>query len=264
MPFSYVFSYIAARNACVFCNASKMLSLVKSRGNGPPLKETPLSTIEPLRNEIISLYHPASAFGSRNVSSRINDGWPTGTRPRAPGEIEEVSMTIAETVVKALAETGRTIACAETLTGGGITRALIRVPGSSRVLGYSAVAYSDRAKTGILGVDPETIRRFGAVSEETAREMAEGVANAAGADLGLAVTGVAGPGGGTAEKPVGMVCFALKAEGETIARTLRFGNPGRTEIMERSVTAALELTADYLSHRAGEKTGDAKKGGDRL
>ena len=158
-------------------------------------------------------------------------------------------MSIAASVVKALTETGLTIACAETLTGGGITQALIRVPGSSRVLGYSAVVYSDRAKTELLGVDPETIRRFGAVSRETALEMAEGVAAAARADLGLAVTGVAGPGGGTAEKPVGMVCFALKAEDETITRTVPFGNLGRSEIMDRSVTAALELAADYLSHR---------------
>ena len=74
-------------------------------------------------------------------------------------------MSIAASVVKALTETGLTIACAETLTGGGITQALIRVPGSSRVLGYSAVVYSDRAKTELLGVDPETIRRF--VPEKT-------------------------------------------------------------------------------------------------
>ena len=158
-------------------------------------------------------------------------------------------MVIAETVINALREAGLTIACAETLTGGGITQALIRVPGSSRVLGFSAVVYSDRSKTEILGVDPGTIRRFGAVSEETAREMAAGAAAAAHADLGLAVTGIAGPGGGTAEKPVGMVCLALKTAEEIITRTIQFGNLGRDEIMDRSVTAALELTADYLSRR---------------
>ena len=159
-------------------------------------------------------------------------------------------MAIAETVVKTLSDRGLTIACAETLTGGGITQALIRIPGSSRVLGFSAVVYSDRAKAEVLGISPETIRRFGAVSEETAREMAAGVAAAARADLGLAVTGVAGPGGGTPEKPVGMVCFALSSEGETITRTVRFGDLSRHEIMDRSVTAALALTADYLSRRA--------------
>ena len=161
-------------------------------------------------------------------------------------------MSIAETVVTALSDAGLTIACAETLTGGGITRALIEVPGCSRVLDFSAVVYSDQAKAEILGVSPETIRRFGAVSRETAREMAAGVAAAACADLGLAVTGVAGPGGGTAEKPVGMVCLALKTPGETITRTVRFGNLGRNEIMARSVSAALDLAADYLLHRPHE------------
>ena len=160
-------------------------------------------------------------------------------------------MELAEAVVTALTERELTIACAETLTGGGLTQALIRVPGSSRVLGYSAVVYSDPAKTGILGVDPETIRRYGAVSEETAREMAEGVAAAAHADLGLAVTGVAGPGGGTVKKPVGMVCFALKTEEETVVRTVRFGDLGRDGIMDRSVVTALELTAEYLRVQRG-------------
>ena len=161
-------------------------------------------------------------------------------------------MSIAETVVTALSDAGLTIACAETLTGGGITRTLIEVPGCSRVLDFSAVVYSDRAKAEILGVSPETIRRFGAVSRETAREMAAGVAAAARADLGLAVTGVAGPGGGTAEKPVGMVCFALKTPGETITRTVRFDDLERNEIMARSVFAALDLAADYLLHRPHE------------
>ena len=173
-------------------------------------------------------------------------------------------MSIAETVVKALADEGLTIACAETITGGGITRALIEVPGSSRTLGFSAVVYSDRAKTALLGVDPETIRRFGAVSEETAREMARGVAAAACADLGLAVTGVAGPGGGTAEKPVGMVCIALRAEDETITRTVQLGAPGRKEIMDRSVLAALELTGAYLSRRKERSGAQAEKEGGSL
>ena len=155
-------------------------------------------------------------------------------------------MIHAERIVRTLTEKTLTIAVAETLTGGGITQALIRAPGSSRVLGLSIVAYSDQAKIEVLGVDPEIIRRHGAVSEEAAREMAEGVAEAAHADLGLAVTGVAGPGGGSPEKPVGMVCFALKTPGETITRTVRFGDPGREAIMDRSVRAALELIEEYF------------------
>ena len=155
-------------------------------------------------------------------------------------------MTPAEFIVQALTERGLTIACAETLTGGGIAQALIRVPGSSRVLGLGVVAYSDQAKVEVLGVDPETIRRYGAVSEETAQKMAEGVAAVAHADLGLAVTGVAGPGGGSSEKPVGMVCFALKTPEETITRTCRFGDLGRDAIMDRSIETALELVEEYV------------------
>ena len=155
-------------------------------------------------------------------------------------------MTSAEFIVHTLTERGLTIACAETLTSGGITQALIRVPGSSRVLGLGVVAYSDQAKVEILGADPETIWQYGAVSEETARETAERIAAVAHADLGLAVTGVAGPGGGSPEKPVGMVCFALKTPGETITRTCHFGDLGRDAIMDRSVQTALELVEEYI------------------
>lgn len=155
-------------------------------------------------------------------------------------------MTPAELIVQTLAERGQTIACAETLTGGGIAQAIIRVPGSSRVLGLGVLAYSDQAKVEVLGVDPETIRRYGAVSEETARKMAEGVAAVAHSDLGLAVTGVAGPGGGSSEKPVGMVCFALKTSGRTITQTCRFGDLGRDAIMDRSVQTALKLVEEYV------------------
>ena len=150
-------------------------------------------------------------------------------------------MPIAETIVTTLAAKGKTVACAETLTGGGIAQALIRVPGSSRILGFSAVVYSNQAKTEILRVNADTIRRYGAVSEETAKEMAERIAEIAHADFGLAVTGVAGPDGGTPEKPVGMVCFALRTESETVTRTCRFGPLRRDEITERSIRAALEL-----------------------
>ena len=155
-------------------------------------------------------------------------------------------MTPAEFIVHTLTERSLTLACAETLTGGGIAQVLIRVPSSSRALGLGVVAYSDQAKIEILGVDPETIRRYGAVSEETAREMAESIAAVAHADLGLAVTGVAGPGGGSSEKPVGMVCFALKTPGKTVTRTCHFGDLGRDVIMDQSIRTSLELVEEYV------------------
>ncbi len=157
-------------------------------------------------------------------------------------------MTLAESIVRALTERGLTIACAETITGGGIAQALIRVPGSSRVLDFSAVVYSDRSKGELLGVRSEIIRQHGAVSEETARAMAEGTAGLGHADLGIAVTGVAGPGGGTAEKPVGMVCFALKTADKIFTRTCQFGRLDRNLIIDRSVITALEMIADYLGN----------------
>ena len=155
-------------------------------------------------------------------------------------------MTPAEFIVKPLTEHRQTIACAETLTGGGIAQAIIRVPGSSRVLGLGVVTYSDQAKIEVLGVNPDIIRQYGAVSEETAQKMAEGVATVAHADLGLAITGVAGPGGGSSEKPVGMVCFALKTPGKTVTRTCHFGDLGRDVIMDQSIRTSLELVEEYV------------------
>ena len=158
-------------------------------------------------------------------------------------------MTLAESVVRVLTDQSLTIACAETHTGGGITQSLIRVPGSSRVLGFSAVVYSDRSKAEVLGVDPSIIQQSGAVSEEAALAMAEGAAALGHADLGLAVTGVAGPGGGTPEKPVGMVCFALRTADRSVTRTCRYGDLGRDSVIDRSVITALKMVAEHLGNR---------------
>lgn len=134
------------------------------------------------------------------------------------------------------------LATAESCTGGLIAACLTEIPGSSDVLERGFVTYSDRAKTELLGVPQTLIKDKGAVSEEVARIMAEGALARAGVDLSVAVTGVAGPGGGTEAKPVGLVHIAASRKGrETIHEAHRFGAIGRREIRMRSVEAALKL-----------------------
>ena len=115
---------------------------------------------------------------------------------------------LAAALVAELTEKGRAVATAESCTGGWIAKAITDIPGSSNVFGYGVVCYSNGAKESLLGVRNETLAGHGAVSESAVREMAEGVLNLSGADIAVAVSGIAGPDGGTAEKPVGTVWLA--------------------------------------------------------
>ena len=130
----------------------------------------------------------------------------------------EGAVTMEEVVGRLLAERGWTVALAESCTGGLVGHRLTNVPGSSAYLRGSVVAYANAAKQSLLGVSPETLARHGAVSEETAAEMALGARRAFGTSVGISTTGIAGPDGGTAEKPVGTVCFGLAADGVTLTR----------------------------------------------
>ena len=114
-------------------------------------------------------------------------------------------MNIEEEVVALLAKRHLTVTTAESCTGGLIAGTLVNVAGASQVLNEGYITYSNEAKQRLAGVDARTLDRYGAVSEQTAREMAVGVAHAASADMGLSATGIAGPDGGTEEKPVGLV-----------------------------------------------------------
>jgi nicotinamide-nucleotide amidase len=120
-------------------------------------------------------------------------------------------------VVSRLAARGQTVALGESCTGGLLAETLTRVPGASAVLGLGVVAYADRAKVSLLGVPAELIAAHGAVSEPVARAMAEGARRAGGATFGVGITGIAGPGGGTPDKPVGTVHLALAGEAGTSA-----------------------------------------------
>lgn len=144
-----------------------------------------------------------------------------------------------------------TLATAESCTGGLISACFTEIAGASDVFERGFVTYSNRAKEEMLGVDPQTLARFGAVSKETALEMARGALLRAGADIAIAVTGIAGPGGGSAGKPVGLVHLAVEAKGrQALHRECRFGEIGRGEIRMQTLREALSMTDDVLQTAA--------------
>ena len=144
-------------------------------------------------------------------------------------------MTNEEQVVARLRERGWHISFAESCTGGLAAATLVSVPSASEVLCASFVTYANEAKIKYAHVNEQTLRQNGAVSEETVKEMASGVALETGADVGIGISGIAGPDGGTAEKPVGTVCFGFYVNGKSSACTCHFENLSRTEVREASV-----------------------------
>lgn len=158
-----------------------------------------------------------------------------------PAELVEA----ARKVIDANRACGRRIAVAESCTGGLVAAALTEIPGSSDVVGLSFVTYSNEAKVSMLGVSLELIETFGAVSIAVAWAMARGALEASGADTAVAITGVAGPGGGSDKKPVGTVVFGRARKGgdaEDIAADKRhFGDLGRGGVRLQAALCALEL-----------------------
>jgi nicotinamide-nucleotide amidase len=146
-------------------------------------------------------------------------------------------------VIAALTAQGATIATAESCTGGLIAGALTSVAGSSEAVYGGFVSYANEAKEKMLGVGANTLAAHGAVSEETAREMAAGARQKAGTTYAIAVTGIAGPGGGTAEKPVGLVWFGLAGPKGVFAEKRLFGDIGRAEVRQATVLHALDMLA---------------------
>jgi len=154
-------------------------------------------------------------------------------------------MSQAAALVDHLRRRGQTIAIAESCTGGLVAAALTEIPGASAVFGYGLVTYSNEAKQRLLGVEEAVLRQHGAVSEATAQAMARGLLQRYGADLALAVTGIAGPEGGTAEKPVGLVYIAVGARSGIRVERCRFDG-GRQAVRRRTVERALALAAALL------------------
>ena len=149
--------------------------------------------------------------------------------------------SFAEVVGKALRDRGKTLAVAESCTGGQVGQMLTRVPGASDYLLLDAVVYSNSAKEAVLGVTPELLRAHGAVSSETATAMAEGALQIARADIAVSITGVAGPGGGTEDKPVGTVWFGLARKGQPTVTKHRQLPWGRDRVQTLSAYVALDL-----------------------
>ena len=147
---------------------------------------------------------------------------------------------VAERLVALLDACGMTCATAESCTGGGVGAAITAIPGSSAVYLGGVVSYANEVKSGVLGVKEKTLSAFGAVSSETAAEMAAGARRFTGADIAVSVTGVAGPGGGTPEKPVGLVWFGIASEGGVRTEKAIFGGD-RAHVREQAAVHALGM-----------------------
>lgn len=158
--------------------------------------------------------------------------------------------TLAIEVLTICRDRGLSVATVESCTGGLVSGALTAIPGSSDVVNGGLVTYSNAAKTALAGVQATLIDSHGAVSEPVARAMAEGGRAMLKADLSVAITGVAGPGGGSAAKPVGLVHFGCASAVTTTHREKRFGDQERDEIRRLSVIEALEMLKQAaLNHR---------------
>jgi len=149
-----------------------------------------------------------------------------------------------------LRKCGKTISVAESCTGGLISHRITNVPGSSNYYDCSVIAYSNQSKITILHVSPETLTKFGAVSRQTAIEMAQGIKQVSGSGLGLAVTGIAGPGGGTPEKPVGLVYMCLASDEDIVCEEFRFTGK-REEIKFQASEVALEMIKKHVQALMG-------------
>jgi len=139
-----------------------------------------------------------------------------------------------------------TFTCAESCTGGWVGHALTSIPGSSEWFGSSFVTYSYEAKTQILGVSSQDLDSFGAVSKEIVKQMVSGALDKSGADVGVAISGIAGPDGGTDTKPVGTVCFAWKINGQEVIASAEHFSGDRNEVRYFSVERALMGTIELI------------------
>ncbi len=188
--------------------------------------------------EIVTRYEPDAAGIYADLVALL--------RNRHEREVFSEDGSLVDDLVARLLD-GRRIATAESCTAGLLAARLTERPGSSAYVAGGVVAYANDAKTELLGVDPGLIEAHGAVSEPVAEAMADGALRRFGADTAIGITGVAGPDGGSADKPVGTVCFSVKlASGEAHTRTLKL--PGnRADVRERSTTVAMHLLRNALS-----------------
>jgi nicotinamide-nucleotide amidase len=193
--------------------------------------------------EVVTRYEPADQPTYDAFAAVVRDR-------HADTLFSDDGRSVDEQVAGALRERGWTIATAESCTGGLLAGRLTELPGSSDYVLGGLVVYADEAKTALAGVPPELIARHGAVSTEVAAALADGARAALGADVGVGITGIAGPGGGTPDKPVGLVCFSVAGPGGArLTRSAQLPG-GRADVRDRSTTVALHLVRRLL---AGER-----------
>jgi nicotinamide-nucleotide amidase len=223
-------------------------TLLRARDAGADLDALEITTC--LRRgevEVVTRYEPPA--------QAAYDAFAAVVRERHPDTLfSDDGTTVDEQVAALLRSAGRTIATAESCTGGLLAGRLTERAGSSDYVLGGLVVYSDAAKTALAGVDPELIARVGAVSTEVAEALADGAIAAVGADVGVGITGIAGPGGGTEDKPVGTVCFSVAlrdGDGPHRRLTRRVVLPGgRFDVRDRSTTVALHLVRRLLRGEA--------------
>lgn len=158
----------------------------------------------------------------------------------------------AQALIERLSSGSMTVATAESCTGGMIGEVLTSVPGASGCYGFGFITYANEAKENLLGVSHQTLDSHGAVSPQTACEMAEGALRVSSADIAISVTGIAGPGGGSAQKPVGLVYIGIASAGtQTVAYKNNFGGD-RDAVRRATVKRALELALEALEKERTE------------
>ncbi|MBI3016707.1 MAG: nicotinamide-nucleotide amidohydrolase family protein [Deltaproteobacteria bacterium] len=159
-------------------------------------------------------------------------------------------MKLEEKIIHLLTQRKETVSIAESCTGGLIGQRLTSIPGASKVFGFGVISYSGQAKQKLLKVSPSLIKKHGEVSQKTAQAMAQGIQRLSKSDYALSVTGIAGPEGGTTQKPVGTVCFSLISEqGQHIKnKTLHFSG-SRSQIRRKASTAIFKILVHTLKRR---------------
>jgi len=193
--------------------------------------------------EVVTRYEPQEAAHYERLASFIRE---------RHGErlFSEDGSSVDDQVCTLLAQAGATIAVAESCTGGLLCARLTERAGASQVVRGGLVVYSDEAKVRLAGVDAATITEHGAISEQVAEALADGARVQLGADVGVAVTGIAGPGGGSEPKPVGLVCFSVShRDGRRLTRSVTLPG-GRADVRSRSTTVALHLVRRLLRSRS--------------
>jgi nicotinamide-nucleotide amidase len=210
------------------------------------LQESENPTVAPVLRGMEPSFRVTARASDRETAAAMVEAMEARVRERVGEYVYGVDADTLESVlVRELAARGLTLATAESCTGGLVGHRITNVPGSSDAYLGGVVSYANAAKEKLLGVRRETLEAHGAVSGETAAEMAEGVRRLLGASIGVSITGIAGPGGGTPEKPVGLVFMAVADEAASVVERHQFGG-AREDIKSRSVHAALNLVRKRL------------------